>query len=166
MTLTEVTQVALITGGFTLAGIVATQAFHVVTQRREQEERYRLALYDKRLAVHQQAFEWTQKLGRTVFLADAGAPSAREIEQLDQKVRNFCDWYNANNLYLDPVSMHELVRLLTLCREWASGDSTKEAVSKQVEGAQRAIVKGIGLKHIDFEGIAADLRTIRGDPDG
>ncbi len=162
--MSEFVQGALVAGGFALAGAFVTQMFSLLLERRREDATYRVNLYDKRLAVHQQGFEWTQKIGGLAFVVDAGR-DASTIEEFGREVTLFRDWWNANALYLDPLSLRELALLLPLCAAWVRGDADKAAVSRQIEAAQGAIIRGIGLKHIDFARIRDELRKTREELD-
>jgi hypothetical protein len=163
--MSEFVQGALVAGGLTLAGVLLAQLTNVLLERRGEEASYRVTLYDKRLAVHQQAFGWAQRLGRMVFLASSEPPTRDQAEQVDHELRQLCAWLDANCLYLDPVSGRQMAHLLLVCRKWAEAGTSRQEVSKQVEAAETAVVKGIGLKHIDFKDIGADLRSISERPD-
>ena len=167
--MSDVVAVALITGGFTLAGVVATQVFHVLRQRHELEERYRLGLYEKRLAVHQRGFGWLMELWKAL----KEAIEAGSLAEGKQKVAELCnqadEWWGANSLYLDPQSskkMHALFlkgrfetdALIRDARRWSKDTQTlpEDSVFKLYADAWSAVQKGIGMKHIDFTVVPED----------
>jgi len=146
--MSETVAVALISASSALGGVLITQLFHWLMQRREQDERYRLALYDKRLAVHQQAFEWIHKLNVDLNFAKPGQFDAAETKQLVETTRAARDWWNGNALYLDPLSRSELVYFFNLCFSYAQ-DRPKTPVWEQMNKALEAVTRGIGMKHIE-----------------
>ncbi len=167
--MSDVAAVALITGVITgVVGLVglafnflnssSEREYRLKQQESEQEERYRIGLYEKRLEIHQQAFTWTQTIGRTAFRVQS---DLAQVHQLGTEIDEFRDWIASINLYLDPVSQHELTRFLYESRQVVLGKSNYAGLSAQGEAAQTAIVKGIALKHIDFEAIKEDLRKMR-----
>ncbi len=127
-------------------------------QQVEHEESYRAGLYEKRLEIHQRAFTWTQDLGRRAYRVESHISNVDEFATSNDEFR---DWLTLFNLYLDPVSQHQLTKLLTQGREFVLKRKTYSEFSAQVEATQSALVKGIALKHIDFEAIKDDLRAMR-----
>jgi hypothetical protein len=131
-----------------LGGVAIAELFNWFRQKRSEEENYRLKLYDKRLAVHQQAFEWIHKLNVDLNYAKPGQLDAPETNQLVETTRAARDWWNANALYLDPVSKSELVYFFNLCFAYGQ-DRPKTPVWEQMNRAEKAVMKGIGMKHIE-----------------
>ncbi len=167
--MSEAAQGALIGGAFALATLIATLFFNAWSlnrqldartneQEAEHEERYRAGLYEKRLEIHQRAFTWTQDLGRKAHRLESGHSGVNEFATSNDEFR---EWLTLFNLYLDPVSQHQLTRLLRHGRELVTKMRPYSEFSAQVEAAQAAIVKGIALKHIDFDAIRDDLRNMR-----
>ena len=167
--MSDVAQGALIGGAFALATLIATLFFNAWSlnrqldarakeQEAEHEERYRAGLYEKRLEIHQRAFTWTQDLGRMAHRWESGSSEVNEFARSNDEFR---DWLTLFNLYLDPVSQHELTRLLRHGRELVLKRRSYSEFSAQVEATQSALVKGIALKHIDFGAIKDDLRAMR-----
>ncbi len=125
-------------------------------QESEQEERYKFGLYEKRLEIYQRSFSWSQKLGRSAFRIESHGPN-----ELGEGLDEFRIWLDSINLYHDPVSQHELTKLMLRGREVITEKATYPEFTQQLEAAQEALVKGIALKHIDLEGIREDLRRMR-----
>jgi len=146
--MSEFVQGALVAGGFTLAGVLLTQLTNLFLEKRREEASYRVNLYDRRLAVHQQAFEWIHKLNVDLNYARPGELDAAETKQLMETTRAARDWWNANALYLDPVSRSELVYFFNLCFAHGQG-RPKTPVWEQMNKALEAVEKGIGMKHIE-----------------
>jgi hypothetical protein len=147
--MTGTVQGALIAGIAVLAGAFLTQIGNLLLEKRRELASYRLNLYDKRLAVHQQAFEWIHKLNVDLNYAKPGQVDADETKQLFTTTRAARDWWNANALYLDPESKSQLVYFFNLCFEWARGGSKASEVFRQLSVAEKAVLKGIGMKHLD-----------------
>jgi len=146
--MSDFVQGALVAGGFTLVGVFLTQLTNLLLEKRREEVSYRVNLYDKRLAVHQQAFEWIHKLNVDLNYAKPGQLDAPETNQLVETTRAARDWWNANALYLDPVSRSELVYFFNLCFAYGQ-DRPKTPVWEQMNRAEKAVMKGIGMKHIE-----------------
>ncbi len=167
--MSDAAQGALIGGAFALATLIATLFFNAWSlnrqldarakeQEAEHEERYRAGLYEKRLEVHQRAFTWTQDLGRTAHRLESGHSEVNEFATSNDEFR---DWLALFNLYLDPVSQHQLTRLLRQGREMVLKRRPYSEFSAQVEATQSALVKSLAFKHIDFDAIEDDLRAMR-----
>jgi len=131
-----------------LGGVAIAELFNWFRQTRSQEESYRLKLYDKRLAVHQQAFEWIHKLNVDLNHAKPGQFEAAETKHLIDTTRAARDWWNGNALYLDPLSRSEIVYFFNLCFSYAQ-DRPNTPVWQQMNKALEAITRGIGMKHIE-----------------
>jgi hypothetical protein len=149
--MSETVQGALIAGIAGLTGILVTHVANLLLEKRRELASYRLNLYDKRLAVHQQAFEWIHKLNVELNYAKPGQVDADETKQLVTTTRAARDWWNANALYLDPESNSQLVYFFNLCFEWARGGTKASEVFRQLTVAEKAVLKGIGMKHLDTE---------------
>jgi hypothetical protein len=151
--MSEFVQGALVAGGFALAGAFATQIFNLFLERRREDASYRINLYDRRLAVHQQAFEWIHKLNVDLNYAKPGQLDAAETEQLTDTTRAARDWWNASALYLDPVSRAKLVEFLNYCFEYGRDDRRKGGTGANIwrlmSETLRAVEEGIGMKHIE-----------------
>ena len=162
--MSEVTQGALISGLSFLTGAIITLIGSLVLEKRRELASYRVNLYAKRLAVHQQAFEWTQKLA-AIMSKDPSQDGDARVMELNRQSLAVRDWWNSNALYLDAVSSGELAHLLPLCQDWAERKANTEEVSQRIDRTLNAIVKGIGLKHIDTTHIGDDLRRRREELD-
>jgi hypothetical protein len=125
-----------------LGGVAIAELFNWFRQKRSEEENYRLKLYDKRLAVHQQAFEWIQRLSVGLNDAKPGHLDAPETKQLIETALAAVDWWNGNALYLDPVSRSELPHFFGLCRAYAHGHTKTPPVWQQRDKALQAVTRG------------------------
>lgn len=145
---------AVVTGAFTLAGalggIALTQLFNVFSQR----EQYRLALYDKRLTAHQEAFALMNRLIGPLNEAKPG--NAQTLEAAAASVR---DWWDDHALYLDTTSRSEVLHLWAGCFRLTRGHVNSIDVWKQLDSAQRAVVKGIKMKHLDADQVQQRLQA-------
>jgi len=129
-------------------------------QRLEHEEKYRIALYDKRLAVHQRAYEWMQRL--QLEYANAHLPGLGEDRSIEARKRlqkifgEARQWWTANCLYLDLDSRSTFIAftfqgLVDARKSDGSLDADKwKEVFGHWEDTIKAIERGIGEKHIDF----------------
>ena len=143
--------------GFNFWNSSREREFRLQAQKADNEERYRAGLYEKRLAVHQEAFHLGEALGGRV---PAGALPEADGKDLRESVDVALDWLTANTLYLDPLSTGEFVRLLRLCLNRARGDVNAD-VDGQTTTTLDAITKGIGFKHIDVAEMLDNLEAIR-----
>jgi hypothetical protein len=162
----DVVLVGLITGGVGVAGLVVNvwnqaqeRRSRLEMERIRQEEHYRSSLYERRLEVHQKGYSLVQRLCAVV--QHATDPSA---EAVIDSMREFMDWFNSHMLYLDPVSIHEFARLLPLWSEWRKSAESTQFLA-QVDVANEAIIKGTGLKHIDWDIIKDDIARISEEPE-
>ncbi len=150
--MSEAAQGALIGGGFVFAVSVANLVYNHLARGRERDEGYRLALYDKRLAVHQQAFEWLMKAGERLKRAQRQDAKQEDRDELADVCERADQWWNANCLYLDPISWGRMLTFIFETRLWAK-DPTHEPPEghprKLHREAVSAVKEGIGLKHID-----------------
>ena len=126
-------------------------------QEAEQQERYRAALYDRRLAVHQEGFKRAEALSAKV--SPEGA-SATERQEFKDEVQASFNWLMDNALYMDMNSTLEFIRLLKVCLRWAEGD-TEAAVNEQAQSAMAAVMAGTGFKHLDTPQALRDLMALR-----
>ena len=132
------------------------RAQRLQAQRAEHEERYRATLYDKRLAVHQEAFKRAEALSGKV---SSDGASATERQELKDDVEASFNWLMENALYMDMNSTLEFIRLLKVCLRWAEGD-TEAAVDEQAQSAMTAAMAGIGFKHIDIPQALRDISAL------
>ena len=113
--------VPLITGASTglvgITGIALTlwnshqeREHRLKQQESEQEERYRIGLYEKRLWIYQKAFTWSQNLGRSAFMIGSrnGDPESNPgpfVVRREQVTSACVDAFPADRYVLDvPLS--------------------------------------------------------------
>ncbi len=149
-------QGALIGAGFGFLGVVANQVYNYLSRRQEQQESYRLKLYDKRLEVHQQAYKWVMTLHEQ--LASERDPR----EELFRSHDGAREWYEGNCLYLDETSRVSVVNFIDIAKAYAKDtptDDSKQQLELLYIQALRDVQHGIGMKHLE-RGIAADLEPL------
>jgi hypothetical protein len=151
--MSETVAVALISASSALGGVLITQLFHWLMQKREQEERYRLAIFDKTLAVHQQAYEWLQRLNLAVHNAQSVA-TGEQSKQLVDLAEAAGRWWDANCLYLDPESREQFLRFADEIGGHSIGG--KPPVFEHWLEAVRAVELGIRREHINTKGFSRD----------
>jgi hypothetical protein len=154
-------QGALVAGGLTLAGVLLTQVTNLLLEKRREEASYRVNLYDRRLAVHQQAFGWLMKLVEPLKKTWDKASESEGRRQLATLCDDADEWWNANCLYLDPWSRDKMLTFIFEARLWANDPSHKPAegsVAKLYRDAWFAVQKGIGMKHIDMKGLPKEFQ--------
>jgi hypothetical protein len=107
--MSEVAQVALITGGIGLLTVLITQFFNVKSRRDDREEReaerreerrrwYRRTLFDKRFVAAQEAYAWIMKLNRYASQAARGAKE--DSDALRAACVEAREWYDNNAAFL------------------------------------------------------------------
>jgi len=148
--MSEFVQGALVAGSFALASAFATQMFSLLLEKRREDASYRVNLYDRRLAVHQQGYKWLMDLIeplRGAMRTPAGDHEKRQLTELGLAAR---DWWDANCLYLDPASRVKLVDFIEDARSVGEG-SLPDGVDpiKRYRDALRAVEEGIGMKHVE-----------------
>jgi hypothetical protein len=147
----ETVAVALISASSALGGVFLAQLFHWLMQKREQEERYRLALHGRCLAAHQEAYKWLMDLIeplRAGMRDGAGDDERQRLNELGIAARA---WWDANCLYLDPESRGKAVDFIEDARSVAEG-SLPDGIDpiKRYRDALLAVEEGIGMKHIEI----------------
>jgi hypothetical protein len=125
--------------------------------RLEQEERYRVGLYEKRLQVHQQAYKWLMDLIEPLREAMADHPHKDEgtytHSDLASKSFKAREWWDGNCLYLDDGSRLRVVDFIEEARSAAECESLRNEAEtmKLYRDALRAVEVGIGMKHLDVK---------------
>jgi hypothetical protein len=134
---------------FGLIGVVVgsglTAGFNYYRDRREREEKYRVMLYEKRLEAHQRAFYYIQKLNEVLN-------TAQNDEDIWKVTREAREWWDSNCLYLDEESRKEMIPAINyaaIYRQWMPEWETPLRVWQQLEKTKKAVVSGIGMKHIE-----------------
>ena len=125
---------------------VATSAFWQWTER---EERYQIMMFEKRLAVHQEALFLTTQL-RIKLLPAVSGNSVPDQSELESDFIEMRDWWDANCLYLDPRSRKAFLDLFIDLREYAvryTPEDAKECLETTATTAKK-IVEGIGEEYI------------------
>lgn len=89
----------------------------------EQEERYRVRLYGKRLDVHQQAFEWLCKAVEPLKRARSSDARQEDRDELAAICKDAQRWWDANCLYLDPSSRDKMHAFIWSAGRWAAAPS-------------------------------------------
>jgi hypothetical protein len=143
--MSDFVQGALVAGGLTLAGVLLTQLTNLLLEKRREEASYRVNLYDKRLAVHQQAYEWLQRLHLAVGDA-APVHTTEKAKQLADLSERAGRWWDASCLYLDPESREQFLRFAYEVGMYSRGQGPP--VLDHWVKAVMAIERGIGMKHI------------------
>jgi len=126
--------------------------------------------YEKRLEAHQKAFSYVYPLSLRLtnsyfaFAFDWYDKIAFDREYNDTEIMRLLlelkNFYDSNCLYLDEQSRNEIIRAIVMTgmsfhdsgKEKISKEELKEelkAASDQLLKAQKAIVAGIGMKHIE-----------------
>jgi hypothetical protein len=152
----------IVTGIFTIVGIVIGAVLTWITnyskEKRDRKDRYFFALLDKRVNVYQQAFSNVEKLKEVVH-----GDEAKRIEVVNDAL----DWFNNNNLYLEPQLRKDFRRTISQVsmyqfqlEDWKTtarteGQDTEKTKKKRdklestfeniVEGIQDRIQKDIDL---------------------
>jgi hypothetical protein len=143
--------------GFSFWNSSTERQHRLQTLRLEQEERYRVGLYDKRLAVHQEAYRWLTQLIvtlRSVLRAEPeDANYAGLKRQLSSESVHARAWWDGNCLYLDESSRSSVVSFIESCAAIAHDEYTPEELDpiKLYLAALRATQEGIGMKHLDVK---------------
>ena len=132
-----------------LLGVILGITASAFWQWSEHEERYREMMFEKRLAIHQEAFTLTTQIRTKLLLAVSGKsiPSQSELESDFIEMR---EWWKANCLYLDPRSRKAFLDLFTNLHEYAASythEDAKECLELTAITAKK-IVQGIGEEYI------------------
>ena len=161
----EIAQGALIGGGLALLGTIITLGFNRWSadqemkarereQERQLEERYRIGLYDKCLAVHQQAYAWMialiEPLQRALELTtgDRDLPDNFPLYGQYAEARQ---WWFSNCLYLDEKSRActiDLIENIGAFLRLEERPSFDKVYAIYLE-ALGAIPAGLGMKHVE-----------------
>jgi hypothetical protein len=109
--MSDVAQVALITGGIGFLSLMATLGFNLWSSSRERRHRlaereqdygewYRRTLFEKRLVAVQEAYKWLMRFNVAMNNADPDQPDC----DANADLRRICDearkWYDENVLYI------------------------------------------------------------------
>ena len=131
--MSQVAQVALITGSVGLLSLLFTLWFNARARKGDQEQRsverreeyqewYKRTLFEKRLQVAQEAYAWWRRLNEAVARASGNPdPVSAEravVRELAQQAR---DWYDKNSLCLERPGPSEFVGLTNTALAWADG---------------------------------------------
>lgn len=132
------------------------------TLKLEQEERYRIGSFEKRLQVHQEAYNWLMQLMellRNILKEDFGENSLfhTTLQQRSHEVRR---WWDANCLYLDEASRAAVVNFIEMNREVAYGEWEPSGLDprRSYRDALRLVQEGIGMKHLPLKERGFDAR--------
>lgn len=159
--MSEFVEGALVAGGFTLAGVFLTQVTNLLLEKRREEATYRVNLYDRRLAVHQQAFEWLMKLVEPLKKTWSEESEGEGRKELATLCKQADEWWNGNCLYLDPYSRDKMLTFITdagLYAKWPSHEPPEGSVTKLYADAWLAVQEGIGVKHIDMKALPKEFQ--------
>ena len=148
--MSDVILVALITGGFTLSGMALTQLFHFLLQGREIEERYRVGLYERRVAIYQEGALHVDKL------------QASDSATLPDSLAEARNWLISHCLYLDPYASSAILDLFDVCLDRIRGETTGPSIDDQAAKTIGALAKGLGGKHIDPQLINSEFQRLAG----
>ena len=125
---------------------VATSAFWQWTER---EERYRVMMFEKRLAVHQEAFTLTSQIRTKLLLAvsEKNMPSQDEVYSDFEEMR---EWWKANCLYLDSTSRKAFLDLFVSVRIYAVSYNPEDAKKclELTKTTVQKIIQGIGEQYL------------------
>jgi hypothetical protein len=117
---------------------------------REQSEQYRVGLYERRLQVHQDAFEFVQRIG---------FDESADLKTKQQLFRDSIHWWSAHAFYLDPASSLEFAKFVKAAAVRAK-EGQPAPNSERVTGF---LLGGIGLKHFDTENLSSQVEeALRG----
>lgn len=128
-------------------GIILSEGIHWLRDRRESKEKYRAMLYGKCLEAHQKAFYYIQKLNEVLNVAQ----SDEDIWKVTREAR---EWWDSNCLYLDEQSRREMIPAINYAAVYTQSRRNRNGytlppVWEQLEKTKKAIVSGIGMKHIE-----------------
>lgn len=113
--MSEQVQVSVVTGGVALLTalltLIVTMWFNSRSQSKQQEERlkerredyrewYSRTLFEKRLAVAQEAYKWVMRFNVAISRADPQNPESEGSKALRQTSEEAREWYDNNNIYL------------------------------------------------------------------
>ena len=137
---------------FGLIGVVVGSGlvlgYNYYRDRREREEKYRVILYPKRLEVHQKALMWNYKL-YSVLNVSIPTQDYEAVREVTVKAR---EWWESECLYLDEVSRQEMmvaINYVSVYIRWDREHGKPPPVWEQLDKAKKAIVSGIGMKHVE-----------------
>lgn len=166
--MSDVVLVALITGGVGLAGLafnflnIRGERAMRLTERQEEreeqqterEERYKFSLYDRRLAVHQEAYEWMIALIEPFQRALEITTNDRDLPDnfpLSGQYAEARQWWFSNCLYLDEKSRActiDLIENIGAFLRLEERPSFDKVYAIYLE-AIRSIPAGLGMKHVE-----------------
>lgn len=125
-----------------LLGIAATSFFKWI----DRKERFKVMTFEKRLAVHQRAHYWNQRIYHELSLRDAN--------MLRETVSEAQEWWNDNCLLLDDKSRKSMISVFNSTNRYAGGLEHPELTT----GTERVwdalytnledIIRGIGVEHL------------------
>ena len=154
--MSEVIAVSLISAGSALTGILVTQSFHWLRRKQEQEESYKLKLYEKRLEVHQKGYKWLVDLIGPLREAIGSRKTNSAVESEAEKTlrglhQEAARWWNDNCLYLDEESRTNLDDFMKIAGEFlhTSNPPDLSGVDQKYDTALQTVIEGIGMKHIE-----------------
>lgn len=131
-----------------IIGAGITLAYNFYRDRREREEKYKFALYAKRLEVYQKAYYHVESLSDKLIyeLSGLGDPGTKNVVELCREAKDF---YNSNCLYLDEQSRNKTIRAIFKIEGFIEHSEALEVVIERLSEARDAIVKGMGAKHLE-----------------
>jgi len=131
--MSDVAQVALITGGIGFLSLLATLGFNLWSSLRERQQRlaerqqdyhewYRRTLFEKRLKTAQEAYSWWRRLNEAVARASGNEdPNTGENEAVRELATQAREWYDNNSLCLGSPGPSHFVGLTNSALAWAGG---------------------------------------------
>ncbi len=142
----------VVTGVVSLGGLF----FNLWNSHQERRERYRIAMYEKRLSVHQDAFKWMIRLFEPVQRARQLSSGNRDlpdgVEHNLMKVYDEArDWWDSNCLYLDDKARAYSLDFIEGAGTYLRQDQAYPSQSETSElhtRALRAIEEGMGKMHL------------------
>jgi hypothetical protein len=134
-----------------VAGVIFSEAIRWFRDWRQGKEKYRVMLYEKRLEAHQGAFYHVEQLLnplRDYFTGFGLSTLSTEMQQVYREAKKF---YDSNCLYLDEQSRNEMELAIYRIRLFLEepDNGLMENAFDQLRKAKKAIVSGIGMKHIE-----------------
>lgn len=125
-----------------LLGIAAASFFKWI----DRKERFKVMTFEKRLAVHQRAHYWNQRIYHEL--------SSRDANKLRETVREAQEWWNDNCLLLDDESCKSMISVFNSTNRYAGGlehpnlATGTERVWDTLDTNLEDIIRGIGAEHL------------------
>jgi glycine/D-amino acid oxidase-like deaminating enzyme len=128
-----------------VVGALITGAIAEYRARKDKQERYKVAVFEKRLQAHQQAYSWCQHLTEVLNVGNVTGTSSNTILTIAVLMR---EWWNDNCLLLDADSRNKMLELLNQAQDYADGKESGQGVWSTLHQCKKALVAGIGEEYL------------------